>query len=244
MFQAYLDQESFELSGRGPSLGHLIEAARRHCAEEGRILVEILLNGEAVAPEELSMPLPVPSDGSPDGAPQAADARTGSDSPTGASIDDDGFESAADGDVLQMTSADPYDLVVSTALRAQSAVEEVIDMQSEIAEKIQAGRTGDALPRLMEALGLWQQIRQAVEDGAALVQMDVQTFREEEADVDAAISELSEQLRAVKSALTNQDWVLLSDCLAYELNPVAEHWHGMLDTFMASVEARRAEGVS
>ena len=211
--QTFLDETVFEDTNAGPSIGHLIEAARAKCSAGGRVLVEIMLNDEPISEEAMSLPI---------------DA-------TGSSVNED---------CLSMTSADPYDLVIETAEQAGGAITEVIRLQFETAELIQAGQLAEALPKLMEVINTWQQIQRCVEDGAQLVQMPLDDLESGigEGEEGNAIVTLRNQLTEIRDSIVNQDLVTLSDCLAYEMEPVADQWRGLLDRFVEALESRRSGG--
>lgn len=213
MMQAYLDDKSFGLDGSGPSLGHLVELVRERCQAEGRILVEVRLNDEPIAPEEFSMPL--------------GDSMTSADT-TGGAVDE-----------LRMYSADPFELVLETTAQAAETLGGMVDLQCEVADLIQTGHTTEALPQLLEVMKTWQQIQECVDDGAALVGISIDGWRKSDSGIEDSIQALTKQLTEIRTALNNQDWVMLSDCLAYEMGPVTEQWRHLLELFTVQVEARQ-----
>ena len=212
--QTFLDDALFESEGVCPSIGHVVEAARLRCQAGGRVLVEILLNDEAVTSEELSMPI--------GGGGGLSDAT------------EEGI------DRLRMYSADPFDLVVEAAMGATDAIGRIEALQSEVAEMIQSGYTGESMPKLLELMEVWQQVQQCVDEGGSLIGIDVGDFRAADDVVDDSIRALTAQLTVMREALTNGDWVVLSDCLAYEMGAVADQWRQLLDAFMEQVEVKRA----
>jgi len=209
--QTLLDEEQFDTTDAGPSIGHVIEKARSDCKSRGRILVEILLNDEPIGEEAMSLPMGMSGSGGGD-----------------------------DEDCLSLISADPFDLVIETTGQASNAITEVINLQSETAELIQSGNLTDALPKLMEVINTWQQIQQCIEDGAALVGISVEDLQDGEDGDCNSITALRDQLMEIREAIRNQDLVALSDCLGYEMEPVAEQWRGLLEDFMQQVEMKRS----
>lgn len=207
--QTILDDVKFDHADAGPSIGHVIEKARSDCKSRGRILVEILLNDEPITEEAMSLPVGMSGSG------------------------------GGDDDCLSLISADPFDLVIETTEQASNAITEVINLQSETAELIQSGNLTSALPKLMEVINTWQQIQQCMEDGAALVGISVEDLQDDEDGDCNSITALRDQLMDIREAIRNQDMVALSDCLAYEMEPVAEQWRGLLETFMQRVEMKR-----
>ena len=54
---------------------------------------------------------------------------------------------------------------------------------------------------------------------------------------DELLSEFAAQLRTVKEALENRDYVQLADILQYELQDVAPRWQCLLDQVVEQIDA-------
>ncbi len=140
------------------------------------------------------------------------------------------------GGELRLTSAEPRSLVLTTFLDVADAMESVKTEQTAAAELIQVGRIDEALERLGGALGVWEQARQAVANGCALLGIPLETRVRagDEADpaAKATISQkadtLAGSLGEVKRTIEAGDWTGLADALLYDMDGQAARWREML----------------
>jgi hypothetical protein len=146
------------------------------------------------------------------------------------------------GDVLRCTSTDPYNLVVETFEYVGDALDQVGALHKSIADHFQGGEMAEGLNELKEALALWNSVRQGVEQGCMLVNLDVDEIRSETAQVDRALSLLAERLDAIRNAVSNQDWSSLADTLGYEMEPVVDEWRTFIEALGDHVESMRESG--
>ncbi len=149
---------------------------------------------------------------------------------------------------LALTSADPKDLVRETVLDAVDALEQVKADQAAAAEQVQQGRTEEALRTLQGAFVVWQTVRDVVSQGAAVLEVDLDTLELPGIDADCgfgpATAALLEHLGQVRSALESQDWSALSDVVGYDLDADVTTWRTLLTAFAADLEGERGPGLS
>lgn len=124
---------------------------------------------------------------------------------------------------VRLITAEPRALVRSVLFDVADALEATRDTQRRAADLIQVGETGKGLHELGEALRSWDTVRRAVEEGAALLGMSVNS--DESSAIDGSlVEELGRTLTSVKQALSREDWALLSDLLMYDLEEQAQRW--------------------
>lgn len=136
---------------------------------------------------------------------------------------------------VRFVTAEPHELVRQTLLDASAALQDADDFQRAAAEQIQAGDLAGAMPRLGEAITIWQSVKQAVASGAELVGLDLQALQVEHRPAEQIISGLGEQLRSLKNSLAAGDAIGLADTLLYELPAVVDSWRGLLEQMHAAV---------
>lgn len=121
---------------------------------------------------------------------------------------------------LRMVTADPRELVATTFRDASAALGDLIETQQGIARRIQTGNGAEATRLLGEVFEVWDAARQALEQGSAMVSIDL---NEDEAVADL-VSSLTDRLRAVVRAVESNDWSTLADELEFDLCEQAERW--------------------
>lgn len=137
---------------------------------------------------------------------------------------------------LRCVTADPRELVTEALEAAADAIDQLESAHTDIADLIQTGDTPQALEMLGEVLGMWNQIGTGVVQGAALVGLDLDRFRADDAATGSAIESLTTQLQSIQSSAMVDDWVGVSDCLGYEMKPVTDAWRDMLGRLTAHVK--------
>ena len=105
---------------------------------------------------------------------------------------------------------------------------------------MQADQHVAAMDRLQQAIAIWQAVQQAVVKGAQLVGLDLDTIEVDGTPMQTAIDRLGERLRMIRSALTANDPVGLSDTLLYEMPEVIVEWRALLTHVRVQVGGERA----
>lgn len=156
-------------------------------------------------------------------------------------------EAPTAGGELRLTSAEPRSLVLTTFLDVADAMESVKAEQVAAAELIQVGKIDEALERLGGALGVWEQARQAVVNGCALLGIPLATpvasaFKGG-SSAPATIAEqadtLAGSLGEVKRTIEAGDWSGLADALMYDMEGQAATWGKLLTELAEIVRSAR-----
>ncbi len=146
---------------------------------------------------------------------------------------------------IRLLSARPHELVRVTLLDAADAVEKVGAVQTAAARMIREGEASASLGPLGEALGVWQQVRDAVERSAAILGVDLNSVTlGDSTPVARHADELAASLIELKAGLESEDWAALSDTLAHDLNARAVGWRGMLRELADVIAPKGVGGVA
>ncbi len=144
---------------------------------------------------------------------------------------------------IKLISAEPKALVRTVLLDVSDALTGTRDTQREAADHLQTGETGPALHRLGEALQTWETVRRAVDEGCAL--LDLPTTGDGAAGLDGAlVNDLADKLTALRDALGREDWSVLSDLLAYDLDEHVDRWQAELQRLAAHIAHDPTEATS
>lgn len=136
---------------------------------------------------------------------------------------------------VRFVSAEPKSLVRMVLLDVSDALASTRDAQRKAADLLQTGETGAALQSLGESLQTWETVRRAVDEGCAL--LDIPTEGDGTSGLDGAlVNDLADKLSALRDALGREDWSLLGDLLAYDLDEHVDRWQTEL--------RRLAEGIA
>src|SRR5690606_14530066 len=137
-----------------------------------------------------------------------------------------------------LVSAEPKALVRTVLLDVSDALTATRDTQRQAADHLQVGETGQALAELGDAVRTWETVRRAVEEGCALMNISTATDCTIKAGgIDGAlVDELAANLTAVKKALAGQDWPVLADLLAFDLDEQVDRWQEELNRLAETIK--------
>lgn len=153
---------------------------------------------------------------------------------------------------LRLTSVEPKELVRSTLLGAEDALEQAKADQYSAAEMIQAGQLDEARDPLASMLETWQAVREVVTRGSQVLKVDldrVDLARVSGGRLGGRVSDRSHELFStlddLKSALAREDWSAVGDSLAYDFDELVNSWQVMLRSLadhVAGMPVRKATG--
>ncbi len=137
---------------------------------------------------------------------------------------------------VRLTSAEPRDLVQQTFVDAVAALEEAETLQTRAAEKIQADQQTEAMDEIREVCGIWLAVRQAVQQGTELIDVDLNELKVNDTTAPEIIEQLRKQLMVVREQLEAQDHLALADTLLYDFPGVIQNWRDMLDSLQRGLD--------
>lgn len=145
-------------------------------------------------------------------------------------------------DEVRLVSAEPRAFVRITLLDARDALDAARSEQQRAAQLVEQGSFEEAYKSLDGSLNLWQAARQALDQGAQLVGLDLTDVPlEHPEELAQAISRLAAALEEVRRSVTAQDWAGLGDVLNYEMDELVDRWQVLLERVADHVHAP-AEG--
>lgn len=145
-----------------------------------------------------------------------------------------------------MVSADPRALVRVSLLDGVEALASLKPLHGAVADALASGNLQLAMDQLREVLNTWQALQNLLEHSRALLGVDLATVSVPagEPGFDARAAEFVTYTRAIRDAVTNQDWSALSDTVGYDLDAAADSWSILLQSLADHVHTlppRRAE---
>lgn len=149
---------------------------------------------------------------------------------------------------VRFVSADPLSLVRVTFLEIAEELKGAIGHQEAAAAAVQKGELEEAMPRVSAALGVWQNVREGVINGATLLGMDLGTMHapaaggEPRRTVGQDIEGLAKALTELKRAIGASDWPGVADVLAYDLGDQAKRWQVVMNSLADEVGRRTMQG--
>jgi hypothetical protein len=123
---------------------------------------------------------------------------------------------------------------------ARSALETIADIlaqtdegRAQTVEHLTTGNTPDAMKALGPCIKAWQRGFEGLIQVAALRNVSLDEPCVDGRTILAHIQEWSEQLKQIKGALEDQDFVLLTDILQYEFESTTDRWRQIIHAIAA-----------
>jgi hypothetical protein len=128
------------------------------------------------------------------------------------------------GHTVFIETADPREVAYNVLDGVAAQLAQAERAKSEAADMLQRGETSSAMTRLSSCFSTWQTAQQSLVQTARLLHVDLATFAPEGKLLTDLQAEFAEQLKQIKSALENRDYVTLSDILTYETTDTTSRW--------------------
>ena len=91
------------------------------------------------------------------------------------------------------------------------------------------------MEKLSGCFSTWQHAQESVLKTAQLLRLDLAAVQSDGRPLTEMVREFAEQLRQIKSALENRDFVLLNDILIYEAVETTARWRGAVGALRLTV---------
>jgi len=140
---------------------------------------------------------------------------------------------------LRAASLDGLTLFIETAEPRQMALEVIDEVEEQLdeADRLKAeacsllqknGGVGKAMEKLSGCFSTWQAAQESVLKTAQLLRIDLAKIIIGARSLQDVLGEFTGQLRQIKSALENRDFVTLGDILTYETAETSADWRSAL----------------
>jgi hypothetical protein len=142
---------------------------------------------------------------------------------------------ALDQHTLFVETADPRELAVQALLEVEAQLDEVERLRAEASDLIVKSQNQKAMEKLSGCFSTWQNAQESVLKTAQLLKIDLATVRSEGQPLAEVVAQFADQLRQIKSALENRDFVLLNDILTYEAARTTASWRAAVQALRGMV---------
>jgi len=136
---------------------------------------------------------------------------------------------------LFVETADPCQLAIQALTEVEAQLDEADRLRGEASDLIVQSQHQKAMERLSGCFSTWQHAQESVLKTAQLLRLDLEAVESEGQPLTETVRQFAEQLRQIKSALENRDFVLLNDILTYEAVQTTARWRGAVAAMRMAV---------
>jgi hypothetical protein len=139
------------------------------------------------------------------------------------------------GHELFIETADARQLAIDALSEVGQQLKEADRLRIEASDLLQRNVPFKALEQLSGCFSIWQSAQESVLKTAQLLRIDLGSLRIGQITLIDLLAEVTGQLRGIKSALENRDFVTLNDILRYEATRTSDQWRAALESLRTRI---------
>jgi hypothetical protein len=132
--------------------------------------------------------------------------------------------SPINGHTLFIETAEPRQMALDVLDEVEQQLDEADRLKCEACDLLQRNAAVRALERLSGCFSTWQHAQESILKTAQLLRIDLTLITIDGRTLQDVLGEFCGQLREVKQAMENRDFVTLADVLTYEMTQTSRHW--------------------
>lgn len=142
-----------------------------------------------------------------------------------------------DGHVLYVETANPRSLAVEVLEEMDEQLCSAERFRAAAADLLGQGQTSLAMQKLSACFTVWHHAQDAVMKTAQLLRLDLQQVECDGRPIGQMLRHFADQLKQVRSALEQRDFVLLGDMLLYEMTDACNQWRRATGALRQAIES-------
>lgn len=144
-----------------------------------------------------------------------------------------------DGRTIFIETSDPRELALEVLDETASRIQQSEAMKTEAAELLQKNLTNKAFERLSNCIRAWHDGQDALLKTAELLRVDLTTVMVDEQPFEELLAGFTQDLKLIRAALDQRDFVLLGDVLLYETADMTTKWLAAINALRDTICAAR-----
>jgi hypothetical protein len=145
------------------------------------------------------------------------------------------------GHTLYIETAEPQAVALDVLADVDAELDEGERLRAEVVDCLHRNAPAPAMERLSGCFTVWNAARESLEKTTRLLRIDLESIRLDGGGTLAdSLVGFAAQLRQVKAALEERDYVSLADVLAYEMTETTDRWRQAIAVVRRAVGAPRA----
>jgi len=147
-------------------------------------------------------------------------------------------QSPLNGHTVFIETADPREMALEVLTEVQTQLNEADRLKTEAADLLQKNQNVKAMEKLAGCFSTWQHAQESVLKTTQLLRIDLGAVRVGQQSLMDLLQEFMEQLRTIRSALENRDFVTLSDILLFETVETSSQWRRALQSMREAIQKK------
>jgi hypothetical protein len=145
-------------------------------------------------------------------------------------------QSPVEGHTVFIETADPRQMAIEVLDEVASQLDEADRLKTEAADLLQRNQNAPAMEKLAGCFTTWQHAQESILKTAQLLRIDLTLVRGSKLSMHELFDEFAKQLKAIRVALENRDFVTLSDLLLYETTETSAQWRDAIAALRRTIQ--------
>jgi len=129
-----------------------------------------------------------------------------------------------DGHTLFIETAEPQAIALEVLTEVDAQLQDGDNLKEEAVELLQRGNAAGAMERLSGCFTIWNAARESIQKTTQLLRIDLERMVVAGRPLSELLLDFTDQLKQIKVALEDRDFVSLADILQYEMTQTTLHW--------------------
>jgi len=145
-------------------------------------------------------------------------------------------QSSVNGHTLFIETAEPREMALEVLDAVEHQLDEADRLKTDAVEALQANQLFQAMQKLGGCFTTWQHAEESVTKIAQLLRVDLSRITVDGTPFNSVLCAFQQELRSIKTALENRDYVGLCDILTYETTQTSNQWRAALGSMRSIIE--------
>ena len=139
------------------------------------------------------------------------------------------------GHTLFIETAEPKRMALDVLEQVEQQLTEADRLTSDAVTLLRENQNLKAMEKLKGCFSTWQHAQESVMKVAQLLRIDLAKILVDGRPFTAVLGEFAQQLKLIKTALENRDFVALVDTLVYEVSESSTHWRAAIQSMRSVI---------
>jgi hypothetical protein len=132
------------------------------------------------------------------------------------------------GHTLFIETAEPKKMALDILGEVESQLQAADALKNEAADLLVKNQNVKAMEKLSGCFSVWQHVQESIVGVGQILKLDLNSVQVRGQGLKEVLAEFAGQLKQIKIALENRDFVTLSDLLLYETSETTSKWRGAI----------------
>jgi hypothetical protein len=140
------------------------------------------------------------------------------------------------GHTLFIETAEPKRLALQVLSEVENQLDEADRLKNDAVQLLSGNQQTKAMEKLAGCFSTWHHAQESIQKVAELLRVDLSRVMVNEKPLKDALDDFGAQLRQIKSALENRDFVTLGDILTYEATETSNQWRSAIQSLRSIIQ--------